>query len=163
MKVTMSLAVAVAVSCVIMNTNPLFSQDQVIIPDSTAQNNNASLQEQLPEVRWIWGEVVEVDAANNQLKLKYLDYESDTEKEILLTTDAKTSFENIKSVAEIKPLDNLSVDYTVTAEGNNIAKNISLEKVDSAQDTKGAAGMDSQLPLPSDTAAGTGTAGMQRE
>ncbi len=98
------------------------SQNPVV---STSQENNDS------SAQWVWGEVTAVDAQNKALTLKYLDYEADQEKEISLIADETTNYENVKSLDEIQPKDNLSVDY-VSKDGNNIAKSISLEKAESA-------------------------------
>ena len=83
-----------------------------------------------PEMQWLWGEVVSVDAAKNEIRVKYLDYEADVEKEIALSADDKTTFENVKSLAEIKPQDTVSVDYIVGVQGRNLAKNFSVEKAE---------------------------------
>lgn len=87
-----------------------------------------------PEAQWLWGEVVSVDADTRQLAIKYFDYETDAEKDITVNTDEKTTFENVKSIIEIKPFDTLSVDYIVSADGKNIATNISVEKAESGSD-----------------------------
>jgi len=79
-----------------------------------------------PEVQWLWGEVVSVDTNAKQMTVKYLDYETDTEKEMNIKADDKTTYENVKSLDEIKVQDTLSIDYIV-ADGKNIAKNISVE------------------------------------
>lgn len=93
---------------------------------------NKAIQDQSvagePEMQWLWGEVISADTQKNELKVKYLDYEADLEKEILMIADEKTVFENAKSLGEIKPQDTVSVDYIVGSEGKNIAKNISVEK-----------------------------------
>jgi hypothetical protein len=81
--------------------------------------------------QWAWGEVVNADAQNKTITIKYLDYEADQEKELSLVVDDSTTFDNVKSFEEIKPKDNLSIDY-VTTEGKNIAKSISLEKPESS-------------------------------
>jgi uncharacterized membrane protein len=81
-----------------------------------------------PEVQWVWGEVVSVDPQNKIFSVKYLDYESDQEKEFAMNVNEETAYENIKSADEIKPKDAVSIDYIVTSEGKNMAKNISLEK-----------------------------------
>ncbi|MEK6727103.1 MAG: hypothetical protein AABY28_00310 [Candidatus Omnitrophota bacterium] len=80
------------------------------------------------ETQWIYGDVINLDPQNKTILVKTLDYETDQEKEINITTDEKTAFENIKSLDEIKPNDTVSVDYIVTADGKNLAKNLSLEK-----------------------------------
>lgn len=81
-----------------------------------------------PELQWVWGEAVSIDAQNKLVVLKYLDYETDQEKEININVDDKTIYDNIQSIDQIKSGDELSVDYIATPEGQNIAKNISLEK-----------------------------------
>jgi hypothetical protein len=86
-----------------------------------------------PEAQWLWAEVVSVDLAARAISAKYLEYETDTEKEIVFSTDEKTTYENIKSLEEIKPQDTISVDYVVAADSKNIATNISLEKAEAAQ------------------------------
>jgi len=91
-----------------------------------------------PDMQWIWGEVVTVDPQNNKFTIKYLDYETDQEKELVVAVDGKTTFENIKSIAEIKPQDTLSLDYIVDG-ANNIAKNVSVEKPEALSQPSAAA------------------------
>ncbi|MDO8661809.1 MAG: hypothetical protein Q7K98_01125 [Candidatus Omnitrophota bacterium] len=81
--------------------------------------------------QWVWGEVVNVDSLGKAFTLKYLDYETDQEKELSLTVDDATSYQNFKSLDDIQPKDNLSIDY-IAKDGKNIAKSISLEKTESA-------------------------------
>ena len=81
-----------------------------------------------PEIQWVWGEVVSTNPINNELLVKYVDYDTDSEKEITISSDDKTTYENAKSIDEIKVRDSVSVDYAVSADGKNLAKNISLEK-----------------------------------
>jgi len=105
------------------------SEDQVTEPQNAAtaapqDNSEASMQ-------WVWGEVTAVDAVGKTLTLKYLDYETDQEKEITIAVDDLATFENVKSLGEIQVKDNLSIDYT-PKDGSNIAKSISLEKTESA-------------------------------
>jgi hypothetical protein len=85
------------------------------------------------EVQWIWGEVVSVDSQRGQLTVKYLDYESEMENTIVVLTDEKTAYENINSLSQIKPLDNVSIDY-VASQAGNIAKNISIEKAEGSEE-----------------------------
>jgi len=79
-----------------------------------------------PQVQWLWGEVVSVDTDAKQIKVKYLDYETDTEKEINIVVDDKTTYENVASLGQIKVGDTLSSDYLVK-DTENIARNISVE------------------------------------
>lgn len=80
------------------------------------------------DVQWLWGEVISIDIERSQLLLKYLDYELDQEKEITITVDPKTTYENVQSYTQIKPKDTVSVDYIVEASGRNLVKNITVEK-----------------------------------
>jgi hypothetical protein len=82
------------------------------------------------DVLWLWGDVVSVDILNKSLVVKYLDYDTDTEKEMSINVDAQTVFENVKSLEEVKPQDTVSVDYIVSAEGKSIAKNLTVEKIE---------------------------------
>ena len=84
-----------------------------------------------PNTQWVWGEVTGVDAQNKSVSLKYLDYETDQEKDMAIATDELTSYDNANSLGEIQPKDNISVDYVVK-DGKNIAKTIGLEKAENA-------------------------------
>lgn len=92
-----------------------------------------------PDMQWLWGEVKSVDAANKELTVNYLDYESDGEKEVKILTDEKTNFENIKALGDIKVKDTVSVDYILTPDNKYLAKLISIEKPEE---------MASQAPAP---------------
>ncbi len=81
----------------------------------------------MPE--WLWGEVVSVDKAAGTLTVKYLDYDTDIEKETVIYTDNATVFENIKSLDEIKAEDTVSIDFTV-AQDKQLAKLISVERIE---------------------------------
>lgn len=109
--------------CLILALRLSFAQEEnasvVPEPQATAEG---------PEVQWLWGEVVSLDSLNKTLVVKILDYETETEKEISISTDDKTTYENIKSLDELKPQDTVSVDYAVTPDGMNLAKNITVEK-----------------------------------
>jgi len=113
-------------------------------------------------MQWVWGEVVSLDSQAKTVILKYLDYETDQEKELALVIDEKTTYENIKSFDEIKVKDILSIDYAAGPEDKNVAKNISLEKPDalppvSAQDIKDAKPVLAQPIAKPETAAGPST------
>lgn len=89
------------------------------------------------EYQWVLGEVVSVDVVAKNIVIKYLDYETDVEKESTIYTDTDTVFEGAKSLIDIKPKDAISVDY-VTQLDKNIAKKITVEKLES----------ESEQPLP---------------
>ena len=81
------------------------------------------------DVPWIWGDVKAVDITSSVFKINYLDYQTDEEKEITLGIDQDTKFENAGNLGEVKAGDIVSVEYAVR-DGKNVAKNISVEKVD---------------------------------
>lgn len=80
------------------------------------------------QTQWLWGEVVSVNTQNNEVVVKYLDYETEEEKEIVITVNDETVYENVSTLSEITAQDAVSIDYIVSAEGKNIAKHISVEK-----------------------------------
>lgn len=82
------------------------------------------------EIQWLWGEVVTVDAPNKSLVVRYLDYDTDTEKKITITADEETEFEGVGSMGEIKIQDTVSIDYLVDADKSNKATVISVERMD---------------------------------
>jgi len=125
MKIRISLFLGIVSSFILISTCPVFSQE--LATDKPAAQESPSEA----DTQWIWGDVVSVDAAAKKILVKYLDYETDTEKEINIIVDDKTTYENVKSVDEIKPLDTLSIDYMISPDGRNIAKNISVERPES--------------------------------
>ena len=135
MKIKMSLVLGIMLSFILINAGMVFSQEQA------AEKPLAQEALSEPETQWVWGDVVSVDTAAKKILVKYLDYETDTEKEINIIVDDKTTYENVKSIDEIKPQETLSVDYVVNPDGNNLARNISVEKPEGAetlpQDTPG--------------------------
>jgi len=110
------------------------SQENATQPTSqeitVPQNPGTTQPPSETETQWIWGEVVSADSASKSITIKYLDYETDQEKDMAISVDEKTTYENIKSIDEVKPKDTLSIDYIVGADGKNIATNVSLEKPD---------------------------------
>lgn len=126
MKIKINLVLGLISSFILISTAIVFSQETVEKP---------AAQEMLlePETQWIWGDVVSVDTTAQKILVKYLDYETDTEKEINIDVDDKTNYENVKSVDEIKPQDILSIDYIINPDGRNIAKNISVERPEGAE------------------------------
>lgn len=99
--------------------------------EATAEIQAAPETEAELQRQWLWGEVVSVDTADKTLVVKYLDYEADEEKDIIITTDESTIYENVNSLPEVKINDALSIDYTVSTDSKNIAKIISVEKAES--------------------------------
>jgi len=133
------LRILVGFLCVTMAAAAAFAEDAPAVATDTTAPVSISQSSMPPaalekegEAQWVWGEVVSLDAQAKAITLKYLDYETDQEKELTLLVDDRTSFENVKNLDEIKAKDTLSVDYVSEPENKNIAKNISLEKTDGA-------------------------------
>jgi len=138
MKTKAFFLIGFMVSLAIITYQKAFSQDSA--PVQSVQTEEAKTEavqvggavpsdanKQETETQWVWGEVVTVDLQNKTVFVKYLDYESDQEKEISIVADDATVFENVASVDELKPKDTVSIDY-LSMEGKNLAKNISVEK-----------------------------------
>lgn len=89
-------------------------------------------EQEKSDTQWAWGEVMNLDIPAKSFTIKYLDYETDQEKELVLVADDKTTFENVKGLDELKLKDTLSIDYAAGADNKNVAKNISLEALDAA-------------------------------
>jgi hypothetical protein len=142
MKVRITLLTVIMASFIFITLNIAFSQDETPVQTMEPTENKSEVVQggavpaeavnQEPEIQWVWGEVVTVDLQNKTVFVKYLDYESDQEKEMGVAADDKTTFENVASVDELKPKDTVSIDY-VSVEGKNIAKNISVEKLETQQ------------------------------
>lgn len=126
----MKVKVTVILALLILTGTSILLSEDLPVPQEAASASTPKTGNDL-NTQWAWGEVVNVDAQNKSVTIKYLDYELDQEKELSLTTDDSTTYDNIKSFGEIQPKDNLSIDY-VTVEGKNIAKSISLEKPEAA-------------------------------
>ncbi len=95
---------------------------------SRAETIQDKAQAEEPQMQWVWGEIVSLDRQKKEMSIKYLDYEMDQEKEIAIDIDDTTTFENAQSLEDLKQGDTLSIDYTVSAGGKNIARNVSVEK-----------------------------------
>ncbi len=143
MKVRAAVIYGIIVSFILINAGFAQSQSTQTIPGATEKIE--------PETEWLWGEVVSVDPVTNDIKVKTLDYKNDTEIEIVVGIDDKTTYENIKSVTEIKPKDSLSIDYIIGSDGKNLAKNISLEKTEINDVQSGS----TEVPLTSTMETGT--------
>jgi hypothetical protein len=130
MKSKTGLALVITAFLILINASLIFGQEPAA-QEGTTQETQAE-----PETQWLWGEVISVDPAKNELVVKYLDYENDVEKEITITADEKTTYESANSLSDIAAKDNVSVDYIISPDGKNIAKNISLEKPESKEPQK---------------------------
>jgi len=122
MTLKMGMFLVIAASLIFINTRTVLSQEAASPAQPVQNTQNAQ------EPQWVWGEVIKADPANKLISVKYLDYETDQEKEISIEASDQTTYENVKSIEEIALNDVVSVDYITTPDGKNIAKNISIEK-----------------------------------
>lgn len=97
------------------------------LEQSSAEDDFVAQTAQEATLEWLWGEATLVDTAAGTVTVKYLDYDTDTEKETVITVDEKTTFENAQSIAGIAVGDDLSIDYAPVGKSLR-ARNISVEK-----------------------------------
>lgn len=116
MKRRMLFVLVMAVSLAVMS--PIFSFAQG--------------QEVEPERQWIWGEVIFVDNQKNELLVQYLDYDTEQERELNISVNEKTAYENVGVLIDIKPSDVVSVDFLVLPDARLLAEKISVEKPETA-------------------------------
>lgn len=105
------------------------ASSNLALAEDQSNNQQASQLRGDVDTQWRWGEVVNLDAQNKTLTIKYLDFDTDQEKDLPLIVDESTAYENIKSLEDIQLKDTLSVDFVVS-DSKNIAKNISKEKAE---------------------------------
>ncbi|MFH1458141.1 MAG: hypothetical protein ABIG31_03110 [Candidatus Omnitrophota bacterium] len=124
----------------------LLINGKTVIAEEVMKGGAVPQSEGAGDIQWVWGDVVNVDTQNKALTVKYLDYETDQEKEISVSIDDKTTFENIKALGEVKAGDVVSVDYSASSDGSNIAKNISVEKPEAMTGMQ-EPGMEEEMPM----------------
>ena len=104
-----------------------FCQQEVPVPiDENIISEIGSVDE---NISWVWGEVKNVDYISSKFNILYMDYQTDDEKELVLTVNQDTKFEGINDFNSLKAGDTVGIDYFSDAD-NNIAKNISVEKLE---------------------------------
>jgi hypothetical protein len=118
--------VAVILTVVFAANTASFSQQPNVVPA-------VEKQPAINDMLWVWGEVVSVNGQEKAIVVKYLDYDTDVEKEMTIAVDDKTKFENVSTITDIKMQDTVSVDYTVSQD-KNLAQVISVEKLDEVPD-----------------------------
>lgn len=105
-------------------SNVVFAQEEVSSRQEGEQTTNDT------DVLWVWAKIISVDSINKTLSVKYSDFETGIEKEMIVSVDKDTFYENIKSIEELKPQDNVTIDYFVDQTKKNIAKYIGFKKND---------------------------------
>ena len=118
----------VVVAAMILTAGTLHAQETKQ-PGSTAGAADMAASSPQGEIipEWLYGEVVSVDIAGKSFQVRYLDYNTDIEKQGSVFVDDKTLLEGVKSLQDIKPQDTVSIDYIVDADGKFRAVAVSLE------------------------------------
>ena len=111
---------------------PAMSATPAATPASPA---TPAVKEETPKVSElsIYGEVQSVNAQANSMMVQYYDYDNDEERSIEITLDSSSKLDNAKAIGDIKKGDWVDVTYTANA-GKNMAKAVSVEKEEPAQD-----------------------------
>ncbi len=104
-----------------------FCQQEVPVPIDENIISETGLVDE--NISWVWGEVKNVDYISSKFNILYMDYQTDDEKELVLTVNQDTKFEGINDFNSLKAGDTVGIDYFSDAD-NNIAKNISVEKLE---------------------------------
>lgn len=128
--------------------------EPAVPPAVTATTPAAPVAEPKPaaeETKWVWAEVTGVDAVNNQIVVKYLDYDTDEEKSLAIVTDNATRFENAEGIKSVAVGDNVGVDYILNDKGQALAKSIALEKAESMPKAAPEAAMQPVAPVAPET------------
>lgn len=108
-----------------------FCQQETSLPsDESVISEAGSLEE---NVSWVWGEIKNVDSLSSRFNILYMDYQTDDEKELVLTVNQDTKFEGAQDLNSLKAGDTVGVDYYSDGD-KNIAKNISVEKLEEPSD-----------------------------
>ncbi len=139
MKLGKRLGVVFISFLLLLSTSTAFSQ---VSTDAVPPASETQPVFSTPDSQWVWGEVSMVDTPGKKIGVKYLDYENDVEKEIIIGVNDATTYENFASIAELKPKDTLSIDYSSGTDGSNIAKNIIMEKPEESLDLPGVPAID---------------------
>jgi hypothetical protein len=115
------LLLIVAVLFFSLITGQVFSQQEAL-------GEEKSLTED-----WVLGDVIELNLEGNKLILSYIDYNTDEDKEIAISVDATTNYENADSLQDIKVGDVVGIDYVIGPQGKAKALNISVERLEQAK------------------------------
>jgi hypothetical protein len=125
------LVLIAAVSVVAINA---FAQDDTKAPAAQAPAAPA-VKEEAPKVSdlSIYGEVQSVNAQAGAMTVQYYDYDNDEERSTEIVIDGSTKLDNAKAIGDIKKGDWVDVTYAASV-GRNVAKVVSVEKEEPAQD-----------------------------
>jgi len=114
-------------------TPPAATPAAIAAPAATSVETPVKEEAPKPAELSIYGETQSVNAQANSMVVQYYDYDNDEEKSTEVTLDANSKLENAKAIADIKKGDWVDITYTTVA-GKNIAKVVSVEKEEPAQE-----------------------------
>ena len=75
-----------------------------------------------------YGEVLSV--AQDQIMVREFDYATGEEKDVVYYITADTILDSVESVDQIRPSDLVDVEFMVSEDGKNIAKEILIDKIE---------------------------------
>ena len=79
-----------------------------------------------------YGEVL--SANQDQMTVREFDYETGEETDIVYYFIADTILDSVESADQIKPGDLVDVEFTVSADGKNIAKEVLVDRIEDYQE-----------------------------
>lgn len=107
------------------------TQQSAVMPEpvSTPVKEGAAKMEELS----IYGEVQNVNVQAGSIMVQFYDYDNDEEKSTDIILDGNSKLENVKAIGDIKKGDWVDVTYVVS-NGKNMAKIVSVEKEEPAEE-----------------------------
>ena len=139
--------VSLLIAGMVLAAAACFAQEAV--KDQQPLSSAQEKEEMAP--KWLWGEVIAIDAPGMKLQVRYADFETDTDQETALQVTPKTAIDGVAGFADIKVGDTISVDYSLSPEGVNLAETISVERVEDE-----AGQLKADIPLDEALAEGNG-------
>ena len=75
-----------------------------------------------------YGEVLSV--MQDQIMIKEFDYAAGEEKDVVYYITTDTIFDSVESADQIRPSDLVDVEFTISQDGKNIAKEILVDRIE---------------------------------
>ncbi len=88
----------------------------------------AAAKQSGPKTESIYGEVLALKEDGSSMTVQYYDYDTDEEKNVEISADKNTKFENASALKDVKKGDWVDAAYGVGEAGKNVASSISVEK-----------------------------------
>ena len=94
--------------------------------------NSVAQDQDEKQVFYSYGEVLSV--IKGQIIVREFDYETGEETDIVYYITADTILDSVESADQIKPSDLVDVEFTVSEDGKNIAKEILVDRIEDYQE-----------------------------